>query len=629
LIITPHSKGMREELADYGDIVDNAFNVCNDRINNGREVLRFILHFFQELAALQKSHADKVAKLCRSSSATFEAELFEKLMLYKNAQELGSMHSAWESVKEEVEKFSSAHASVSDSMQQHVVQPLRDMLEEYNARRKVVSTNAKACNTIWTQQHGKMEGIKTQYHKACQEYTVATDRLATASISDRVEKLEQSVAKWRMEVLDSRGRYLSVLEETQRMHGGHFKKELPRVLNDMQKLDLDRIDCIKKSLDAFVVTMAPIPSMYSASIAKMQLDIGDIDGIHDVFLFVQSHEDKCHIPPPPQMEDPPMSRGLAELLQQLQTPTPVSAPASDRDRDRELLPTANAIPAASVPVNDVTDVVSVEERRREEEEQQEQEQRQPQEVAEAPVRRKPRPRKKVVETTSEAISVETEKEKAKPKEREKEKEKEKEKTVQAVPVVEENGNTAWTRAPAEKQPKPKMPARQESTASNSDSGDLDTAQQMKKLLVSLKKQSEENDFVKLFNFAENELSLDDDFEDQQPLFAKKRKEITQSLHPDKYTGQEQIDASARLALVNSVYKNVFSKKSTFQVYTRIAAFRQFYATFPSRSLSELEAAHRNFLAVKNSLRKQSMPMQLLEEVSLVLRIIETLILEQS
>lgn len=107
--------------------------------------------------------------------------------------------------------------------------------------------------------------------------------------------------------------------------------------------------------------------------------------------------------------------------------------------------------------------------------------------------------------------------------------------------------------------------------------------------------------------------------------AKRRRELTQKLHPDNLTGDKkaQEEASKKLSQINEIYANVFRRNETREVYDRVCAYRfEYHKLLAMQDRAKMQLAANNLMLLQKQIKGLNMPRDLIEELNEVLEIIK-------
>ena len=131
----------------------------------------------------------------------------------------------------------------------------------------------------------------------------------------------------------------------------------------------------------------------------------------------------------------------------------------------------------------------------------------------------------------------------------------------------------------------------------------------------LKQKVQENDYYQLFGVTSS---------DTLATITQKRKELNKSLHPDNFVpnSAEKEAAVAKLVRINDVYNSVFRNQKTKTLYDKLCAYRKKYDTLLDSPRELLQRAVTNLNLVGKAVKRANLPTDLLDEVSLLLKMIE-------
>ena len=187
---------------------------------------------------------------------------------------------------------------LSETFSKSIPSEIQKKVREINESTK---TNLKEANKISEEleiQDQHLEKTKKKYHKSFTDWKSAKANYLKAEedgmISRKeIAKLKSMVGFLNVECEDYRGVYASQLMKTNKFQAEYYHKKLPAVLNNLQNIEIGRIDYLKHVMDRCVDAEKHSANIIDKCREDMDTSIEKIDPVADSDLLIDRYSVTC------------------------------------------------------------------------------------------------------------------------------------------------------------------------------------------------------------------------------------------------------------------------------------------------------------------------------------------------
>jgi hypothetical protein len=214
--------------------VSPGFEVVAQHMRNQRNIALFMAQFMEEFSVLQVEFAKKCFQLCEGSNALFQRSFVQKAWLgiksigqsNEALVEVGTTHTAWQSVRETVCSTAQGHAELGGVARDGIAGSLLAYLKETEEQAAKVEAWGVRLTEAMNNYVKKAEDAKSVYHSKARGARMASKILEEAEkqvviggitrgiilTTSRMDKMKEAAEKAKEEELESAKEYRVALD---------------------------------------------------------------------------------------------------------------------------------------------------------------------------------------------------------------------------------------------------------------------------------------------------------------------------------------------------------------------------------------------------------------------------------
>eukprot|EP00026_Physarum_polycephalum_P007209 Phypoly_transcript_07266.p1 GENE.Phypoly_transcript_07266~~Phypoly_transcript_07266.p1 ORF type:complete len:474 (+),score=109.19 Phypoly_transcript_07266:75-1496(+) len=330
----------------FSDDLWDKFEVVCKKVSNGKNFTGTVSKFLQKRAQIESTYAKSLAKLCKDK--TFSGDL-----------EIGSSKDCWQAMRDDLELMANKHDALADETNT-LFETIQTYLTEARNFRKTLVANGdkvtkelRAAERKETTAHQNYEKLKK-----AQEESEEEANKASGSAKEAKAKKNAEAATKKAETADLE--YRDAVKQLQSAQQKFYQDEMPKILDDLQKLEEERIDKMKDWFLRMVSLQETVPPAVTTACAGMRKAAEMIDRTNDISQFIAQNRSGTPKPAeakyePYVSESPMMSRQgsrmtltpQASVIQQQQRTNSSSSFPSSTTKAADPIHTPAAAVAAS------------------------------------------------------------------------------------------------------------------------------------------------------------------------------------------------------------------------------------------------------------------------------------------
>lgn len=260
----------------FSDDLWDKFDVVCKKVSNGKNFTGTVSKFLQKRAQIESTYAKALAKLCKDK--TFGGDL-----------ETGSSKDCWQIIRDDLEIMANKHDALADETNT-LFETIQTYLTESRGFRKTLVANGdkvtkelRAAERKETTAHQNYEKLKK-----AQEESEEEANKASGSAKEAKAKKSAEAATKKAETADLE--YRESVKQLQTAQQKFYQDEMPKYLDDLQKLEEERIDKMKDWFLRMVTLQETLPPAVNTACAGMRKAAEQIDRDQDVSQFIAQNK---------------------------------------------------------------------------------------------------------------------------------------------------------------------------------------------------------------------------------------------------------------------------------------------------------------------------------------------------
>ncbi|KAJ6239204.1 sh3 and f-bar domain-containing protein [Anaeramoeba flamelloides] len=252
------------------------YPLVKQKISDDFHNLKILSDFISKCGKLQSTFGNALLKLSQTHKA--------------GAGEYGTVGTAWESVKSEMERMARINIECSQFLVSEIAASLLDYKKKTSTSRKeYITNNAKKTK--------ELERLKTKLKSATLHSEKCKKALQVAQNNQGDKKAKQKIDKAQKNSNKAENELESATDNFNSFEKEYYSETIPKVLTDFEQLEKDRIELIKKNClelsghlkDSYVTKITELST-------RMEKCAQDIDVEKDLYSY--STENKSGEKPP-------------------------------------------------------------------------------------------------------------------------------------------------------------------------------------------------------------------------------------------------------------------------------------------------------------------------------------------
>ncbi|KAJ3425196.1 sh3 and f-bar domain-containing protein [Anaeramoeba flamelloides] len=252
------------------------YPLVKQKISDDFHNLKILSDFISKCGKLQLTFGNALLKLSQTHKA--------------GAGEYGTVGTAWESVKSEMERMARINIECSQFLVSEIAASLLDFKKKTSqSRKEYITNNAKKTKEL-ERLKTKLKSATLQSEKCKKVLQVAQNNQGDKKAKQKIDKAQKNSNKAENELESATDNFNSFEKE-------YYSETIPKVLTDFEQLEKDRIELIKKNClelsgnlkDSYVTKITELST-------RMEKCAQDIDMEKDLYSY--STENKSGKKPP-------------------------------------------------------------------------------------------------------------------------------------------------------------------------------------------------------------------------------------------------------------------------------------------------------------------------------------------
>jgi len=328
----------------FSDDLWDKFEVVCKKVSNGKNFTGTVSKFLQKRAQIESTYAKSLAKLCKDK--TFGGDL-----------EIGSSKDCWQAMRDDLELMANKHDALADETNTLFETIQTYLTEARNFRKTLVANGDKVTKELRAAER-KETAAHQNYEKLkkAQEESEEEANKASGSAKEAKAKKSAEAATKKAETADLE--YRDAVKQLQASQQKFYQDEMPKILDDLQKLEEERIDKMKDWFLRMVALQETVPPAVTTACAGMRKASEMIDRTNDISQFIAQNRSGTPKPAeakyePYVSESPMLSRQGSRM-----TLTPQTSVIQQQQRTNSSSSFPSSTPKSAEPIHSPTAAVA-------------------------------------------------------------------------------------------------------------------------------------------------------------------------------------------------------------------------------------------------------------------------------
>ncbi|GAM23067.1 hypothetical protein SAMD00019534_062420 [Acytostelium subglobosum LB1] len=278
----PKTRGFSEDLWDKFDGVVK-------KVDNGKAFTNVVSKFLAKQQQIESVYAKSMVKLCKDKT-------------YAPDMEIGSLRDAWQVYRDQLEIAANQHEEFSQRIETLINNSINAYLTESKKQRKaLILAGEKLSKDLKTSESNESKA-KVNYEKLKKKQEEANEELAKQPPGAKEQKARKNLETATKSADKADMEYKDSVKQLQQQQQKFYHDEMPRILDDLQRFEVDRIDRSKDWLMDVVVGSEQMPPKVMAANENIRRSFESIDRDRDIQSFIMEKMSGAHKPSETQYE---------------------------------------------------------------------------------------------------------------------------------------------------------------------------------------------------------------------------------------------------------------------------------------------------------------------------------------
>lgn len=285
----------------FADDLWDKFELIVKQVRNGKNFTGTAAKYLIKRAQIEREYAKNIHKVAQDKAFSAETEL-------------GSVRDCWQSTRDEFADFSNKHENLANELTK-IAELIQVYLNDKKKYRKTLVANGDKLTKELRASEQKEARAKQNYESMKKKQEEAEDEANKVSGTAKEAKAKKAAeaATKKSEAADAE--YKEAVKQLQASQQKFYHDEMPKILEELQKLEENRIDNMKEWFLAVVVAQETIAPALSSAVQNMRKVTEAIDRQADIGGFITATTTHA-VKPPEARYEPYSSGGNPDLARQ-------------------------------------------------------------------------------------------------------------------------------------------------------------------------------------------------------------------------------------------------------------------------------------------------------------------------
>ncbi|GAM24618.1 hypothetical protein SAMD00019534_077930 [Acytostelium subglobosum LB1] len=278
------------------------FDCVVKRVGNGKQFTNMLSKFLLKQQQIESMYGKSLNKLCKDKTFCSDMEIGDQL-----------------------EYIANLHEEFSHNLETLIVEGIDAYIQESRKQRKtLIATGERLTKDLRTAEGNELKA-KQNYEKLKRKQEEANEDLSRQPPGAKEQKARKNLETATKTADKADAEYKDNVKILQQNQAKFYHDEMPKILDDLQRFEVDRIDRTKDWLSEVIRNEEIIPPLVTAANEIIRKSIDSIDREKDLQSFILDKTSGAQKPPETQYEPYQASNPLA-TFSMLMSPSASGSP---------------------------------------------------------------------------------------------------------------------------------------------------------------------------------------------------------------------------------------------------------------------------------------------------------------
>ncbi|KAM9971286.1 hypothetical protein ACTFIW_011263 [Dictyostelium discoideum] len=268
------------------------------KVDNGKIFTQQLSKFLSKQQQIESAYAKSLVKLCKDKSFAPEVEM-------------GTLRDSFQCYREQLELIGALHEEFSNRLEKLVTIGIDGYLEESRKQRKALIANGEKCTKDLKTAESNESKAKQNYEKLKRKQEEANEDLSKQPPGAKEQKARKTLESATKAADKGDNEYRESVKCLQQNQQKFYHEEMPRILDDLQRFEVERIDKSKDWLMEVITQNELVPPAVIIHNENIKKGIESIDRERDLQNYILVTMSGAQKPPEAQYEPYQSGGGFA------------------------------------------------------------------------------------------------------------------------------------------------------------------------------------------------------------------------------------------------------------------------------------------------------------------------------
>ncbi|KAM9961762.1 hypothetical protein ACTFIR_004623 [Dictyostelium discoideum] len=203
------------------------------------------------------------------------------------------LKNTWDQIKLETLTHSNHHENICNNISTHIIEPIEGLIVDLEQKMKSIHVDAEKSFIHYQESVAKLKKAKQNYDRLCK------DSFEITGVSKgETQKVQKRAIKAAQDVIKADKDYRAQINETNTSQKQFLTELIPKIMNDLQRLEMVRIHMVKSYFHRYFKSMESTPQKFNTETENLLNLINSINNEDEIQDFVRKSKTTHKYPKP-------------------------------------------------------------------------------------------------------------------------------------------------------------------------------------------------------------------------------------------------------------------------------------------------------------------------------------------
>ncbi|KAK5575930.1 hypothetical protein RB653_007065 [Dictyostelium firmibasis] len=203
------------------------------------------------------------------------------------------LKNTWDQIKLETLTHSNHHENICNNISTHIIEPIEGLIVDLEQKMKSIHVDAEKSFIHYQESVAKLKKAKQNYDRLCK------DSFEITGVSKgETQKVQKRAIKAAQDVIKADKEYRAQINETNSSQKQFLTELIPKIMNDLQRLEMVRIHMVKSYFHRYFKSMESTPQKFNTETENLLNLINSINNEDEIQDFVRKSKTTHKYPKP-------------------------------------------------------------------------------------------------------------------------------------------------------------------------------------------------------------------------------------------------------------------------------------------------------------------------------------------